>query len=374
MPKIPIILNYNLLHYQIGITQLKGVGPIKAQNLLEKIPSLESLFHATPSELSYSTGYKPVFFEKMERHQALLKAETIFNNIHKYSIETLFYNEIQYPRRLKNCPDAPLLLYKKGNVSFNHEKMVAIVGTRDATNYGKELTYQLIESFKDQNIVVVSGLAHGIDAFVHQACIDFDIPNIAVLGNGVNRVYPATHRNLTKNLLKNGSILSEFVPETPPDRENFPKRNRIVAGLCDATIVVESKAKGGSLITANLANDYNRDVFAFPGSVQMPTSRGCNDLIRKNKAHLIQEPNDFLTIMNWVDVKKESTPVQPMLFVDLTPIQLSIIQPLEEKGGVQIDVLSHLTQLPISKLSQELFLLEMDGVVRSLPGKIYQLV
>ena len=367
-------MNYDLLHYQIGITLLKGVGPIKALTLLEKSNSLMDLFHASPSELSHSTGFKKSFFERMDREKILQKTETIVENIHKYSLNTLFYNDPLFPRRLRNCPDAPMLLYQFGKLSLNVEKIVAVVGTRDATKYGKELTYNLIESFQNQGITVVSGLAYGIDAHVHQACLHFNVPTIAVLGNGLDRVYPSNHRKLSDEITKHGSLISEFIPGTPPDRENFPKRNRIVAGLCDATIVIESKQRGGSLITANLANDYNRDVFAFPGSVQMETSRGCNDLIRQNIAHLIQCPDDFLTIMNWKQESPKKSTVQASLFPDLTQLQHEIVQPMKGLKEIQIDVLSNVTRLPISTLNQELFLLEMEGIVRSLPGKMYQLI
>lgn len=364
-------MNYTYLHYQIGLTLLWGVGPIKAKALLHAVESIEDLFHKSPATLSKITEFKPTFIREMERKKALQSADQVIAHLQRNQIRPIFYQNPEYPRRLKNCVDAPLMLYQKGNASLNPEKIVAIVGTRGATSYGKQLCENLITSFKGNNITVVSGLALGIDACAHRYCIENDVPTLGVLGHGLDRIYPSQNRSIANKMLNDGALITEFIPGTEPDRENFPKRNRIVAGISDATIVIESKMKGGSLITAHLANDYNRDVFAFPGNVNTETSQGCNQLIRDQKAHLIQRPEDFLSLMNWNPEVTSSKTVQRILFPNLSDKQKSIVEIIAGSKGVQIDILSMKTALPITLLNNELFHLEMEGVIRSLPGKTY---
>jgi DNA processing protein len=366
------ILNYTYLHYQIGLTLLYRIGPIKAKALLRSVNSIEDLFLLSPSELEKISGFKASFIKESQRAEALLKSVEVVNHLQRNQIYPLFYDDPNYPRRLKNCIDAPLMLYQKGSVSLNPSKIVAIVGTRAATSYGKQICENLIQSFSGSDITVVSGLALGIDAHAHRLCLEHNVPTIGVLGHGLDRIYPAQNRSLANKMLNDGGLITEFIPGTDPDRENFPKRNRIVAGISDATIVIESKTKGGSLITAHLANDYNRDVFAFPGNVNTESSQGCNRLIANQKAHLIQNPQDFLTLMNWTESSPKK-PVQRILFPKLNTKQKSIVEIISKSAGVQIDVISIKTNLPITLLNTELFHLEMEGVIRSLPGKTYSL-
>lgn len=363
-------MNYNNLHYKIALTLLHGIGPIKAKEVLNRAGSIELLFTLSAPELSKLVELKPSIIQKMKREEALLKSISVAEHLTKNEIRTYYFEEDNYPRRLLQCVDAPLLLYGKGNVDMNASKIVAVVGTRDATIYGKRICDELIGSFIDQNILVISGLALGIDAQIHKNCVDKGVSTIGVLGHGFDRIYPAKNRGLSENMMLNGGLLTEFIPGTNPDRENFPKRNRIVAGLCDATIVVESKIKGGSLITANLANDYNRDVFAYPGSIHMETSQGCNKLIADQKAHLLQSPDDFLTMMNWKNETRKKD-IQKALFHDLSETQTKITDIISSHKAIQIDVISLKTELPISQLNAELFHLEMNGVIRALPGKKY---
>lgn len=371
-PKIPIILKYTILHYQIAINYLTGMGAIKTKELVESDIPLEELFEKTPLFLEKTYHLSRELLKKMKRSKALEKSIPIVESLKNTNINTIFYTDKEYPHRLKSCADAPVLLYTKGKFSMNEQKMVAIVGTRDATEYGKNICEEIIKSFKGQNIVVVSGLAHGIDAYVHRFCLKYDVPTIGVLGNGLDSVYPAIHRELAHKMVNNGGLVSELIPGTKPDRQNFPLRNRIVAGMTDATIVVESKKRGGSLITANLSNDYSRDVFAFPGSVHMETSQGCNLLISQQKAHLIQNAADFLRMMNWKEEKnKKNASVQHQLFINLTDNQEKIVNCLRKNSKMHIDFLSMEVKMPISILNQELFTLEMNGVVRCLPGKVY---
>ncbi|MDG1333349.1 MAG: DNA-processing protein DprA [Crocinitomicaceae bacterium] len=306
----------------------------------------------------------------MARKEALKTSEGIVSFIEKHEIKTVFYTDENYPKRLSECADAPLLLYQKGKDELQFERWVAVVGTRNATPYGKAICRELIQSFQGKNIVVVSGLALGIDSYVHQYCLEFDVPTIAVLGHGLDRIYPHKNRELAKSILQKGSLLTEFPPNTLPDRENFPKRNRIVAGLCDATVVIESNSKGGSLITADLANGYSRDVFAYPGSVFHASSQGCNDLIRSDKAHLIGSGRDFLELMEWneVPVKKKALIIPP----NLSPLQKEITSAIGS-STIHIDELAEKTRLSLSTLNIELFDLLMGGSLNELPGKRYSL-
>lgn len=365
-------MNCNHLHYQIALTLLYGVGPVKAKELMLRTESIEEVFTMRSSQLAKTCGISRALIEKMNRKEALQKASFVIEHMKKHGVSPFFCNQAEFPRRLKNCIDAPLLVYGKGTLPLNHSKLVAIVGTREATSYGRRLCDEIIASFVGQNIVVVSGLASGIDTHVHQRCLDLKVPTIGVLGHGFDRIYPSANRQLAQNMLEDGGLLTEFIPGTAPDRENFPKRNRIVAGMTDATIVVESKLKGGSLITAGLANDYNRDVFAYPGSIHKNTSQGCNRLIADQKAHLLQSPEDFLSMMNWKESQTKKS-VQRQLFPNLNVVQTQIAKLLEEEQTMQIDLLSLKTELPISQLNIELFQLEMNGVIQSLPGKKYAL-
>lgn len=364
-------MNYTLIDYQIAMTFMNKVGPIKAKQLLQFGITPEQIIEENSKKLSKITGIKTTVFDKMNRKEALSKAIEASKKNKELGVRPIYFEDLEYPRRLKNCADAPLVIYQKGELDLNQSKIISMVGTRNATAYGNEICREFIKSIKDQNITVVSGLAHGIDAVVHRSCVEFKVPTVGVLGHGLDIIYPSTHRELADKMLKDGSLISEFVPGVKPDRENFPKRNRIVAGMTDATVVVESKVRGGSLITANLANDYNKDVFAFPGSVHMETSRGCNHLIAAQKAHLIQNANDFLRLIGWEKMNIESGSIQKQLFLEFTNQQKKILALIQQQSQIQLDVLSIKLELPISTLNQELFSLEMEGVIRTMPGKVY---
>lgn len=345
---------------------LFGVGPKKARKMIEHLDDCDQIFNLTLSELARKTKFQRRFLYEMKREEALHTSISIVSFLEQHKINVLFYTDDAFPDRLKQCSDAPILLYQKGETNMNYDRWVAVVGTRDATSYGKAICQDLIRSFQGKGIVVVSGLALGIDAYVHRYCLEYNVPTLAVLGHGLDRIYPYVHRELAKNILQTGSLLTEFPPNTLPDRENFPKRNRIVAGLCDATIVVESNEKGGSLITAEIANGYNRDVFAFPGSVFQATSSGCNALIRSDKAHLIESGRNFLELMEWETEEVDKKPVQVTL--NLSPIQEQITNAIGQ-SNIHIDELAARTRLNLSTLNIELFDLLMSGVLNELPGK-----
>lgn len=365
-------MNYTKLHYQIALTQLCGFGPIKTKQLLQLVENEEEIFTLSLRKLSQNTGISFDLLKKMNREEALLESEKILKEIQRYSIDFVFYTSPDYPRRLKQCDDAPLVLYFRGKMDLNDTRFVAVVGTRDASEYGKRICTELIQQFAGTNIVVVSGMAYGIDITIHQLCIQYGVETIGVMAHGLEIIYPQLHRSIAGKMMGNGGLISEYPPNTKPDRENFPMRNRIVAGMCDATIVVESKIKGGSLITADLANDYNRDVFAYPGNVFDENSEGCNMLIANNKAHLIRNGEDFLKKMGWdLSVKN---PVQRSIFPSLSLEEQKIIQLLEKSGQMNVDSMAMQLNLPSSKLSVFLFQLEMNGIISPLPGNRCQLV
>lgn len=308
----------------------------------------------------------------MNRESALQMGHKILDDCVKHNIEIIFCQHPDYPRRLKQCPDAPLILYKKGSASLNESKIVSIVGTRAISEYGKRISDDLIRSLSTINCTVISGMAYGVDIAIHKNCISHDLPTIGVMAHGLEMIYPREHKKTSDQMLENGALLSEFPPLTNPDRENFPMRNRIVAGMSDATIVIESQKKGGSLITAELANDYNRDVFAYPGTIYDLNSEGCNQLIVNNKAHLLLSGQDFIKKMGW-----ETTGpivVQKSFFPELSLEEQQIVDLIQLDATINVDSVSMKLAMPISQLSVHLFQLEMNGILRPIPGNKFQLI
>lgn len=373
LPKIPIILNYTDLQQQIALTLLKGAGRKKIRLILSNVGSVNAFFKEKKYKLLKINGLGRSFLDQLNREEALLMAEKHVVELLKKPFQAHFFQDDDFPQRLNQCEDAPLLLFSQGNMDLNASRVVSIVGTRNATAYGKSICDELLHAFVGKNIVVVSGLAYGIDIYVHQLCVKLGIPTIGVLGHGLDRLYPATHKQTAKAMQANGGLLTEFLPGTNLDRVNFPMRNRIVAGMCDATIVVESGEKGGSLITAELANDYARDVFAFPGDIGKEFSMGCNKLIQQNRAHLITCSADFFRLMNWNEVEKKAVKQTQLFEFDLSVEELSILQMLKDKESESFDLLSLKLDLSVSKLSGMLLNLEFEGLVKSLPGKRYRL-
>ena len=298
--------------------------------------------------------------------------------IAKHAISVWTEEDEDYPKHLKECPDAPLLLYGKGNVRANVGKMVSIVGTRTCTDRGRDLTRQFVLELaqKVPNLTIVSGLAYGIDVEAHKAALEAGIPTIIIAGHGLDRIYPALHRNIAVAALKEGGILTEYMSRTEPEKYNFVARDRIIAGMSDAVVVVESKEKGGSLITAGMANDYNRALFAFPGRVQDETSRGCNQLIRDQKAALIESADDFLRLMLWDTLMPTAVQTAIPLPIDnLSENEQIVFDKLhEQEDGMQINYVVQETRLSYPQVSSTLMMLEMKGIVRSLPGGIYRAV
>lgn len=309
-------------------------------------------------------------------HEAMLFASKELEFIEKHQIKTYFYKDENYPYRLTHCVDAPLILYAKGNVDVNPKHVVSVVGTRMPSERGKDWCRRFILDLaaKVPEVTIVSGLAYGIDVIAHKAAMESGISTIIIPAHGLDRIYPSVHRSVAIQALDKGGILTEYTRETEPERFNFVARNRIVAGMADAVVVVESKKKGGSLITADMAVDYGRDVFAVPGRVDDICSAGCNDLIKKNRAQLIDCADDLIVAMQWQEESKEAiqTCLVEMMY-DLTDNQHRLLQLLREtEDGLHINQLVMETQLAYSIVSSELVMMELQDVVKSMPGGMWR--
>jgi len=367
----------DLLKYRIALSLIPGIGPVLARNLLSYCGGEREIFTMKKSQLERIPGIGAGKASSIDLKDVMLKAEKEVGFIQRNCIQPIFYLDKDYPARLKNCEDAPILLYFKGKCNLNSSRVISIVGTRQFSPYGKELTEKLVADLFKYDVIIVSGLAYGIDIIAHRAATLNSIPTVAVTAHGLDRIYPATHKATADKMLLNGGVLTEYLSGTVPDRENFPSRNRIVAGMCDATIVMESAVRGGALITAEIANGYNRDVFAFPGRVQDLFSQGCHQLIRDNKAMLVTSADEIAKAMNWdleEEAKVKKLKKQLDLFLELNEEELLIVNILKQDGIVAIDLLALKVNIPVSKVSSLLLKLEFAGVLRSLPGKVYELI
>jgi DNA processing protein len=360
----------SLIH-KIGLTLIKSVGHVTAKNLLGHFGSAELVFSASIKQLIEIPGIGPVTAAEIVNNNALKQAGNQVKFLEKYKIEVLFFGEENYPRRLMECFDAPILLYYRGSVNLNHPRIVSIVGTRKATDYGRYLCRQLAEVLASYDVLIISGLAYGIDVTAHKESLHYNVPTVGVLAHGLDRIYPQLHHSVAQKMVYNGGLVTEFPLQTNPDKENFPKRNRIIAGLADATIVVEATLKGGALITADIANSYDRDVYAFPGRVNDEYSQGCNFLIKTSRAALINHAKDFVFYMGWDSVSnKPVTQIQLPLGLCIEEQQIAEIL---QTGAARIDELGIKLGINQSKLAMYLLNLEMHGILISLPGKVYKL-
>jgi DNA processing protein len=364
------------LLYQIALTYVKNIGPSLAKSLIAHVGSAEGVFKTPAAKLLKVPGIGEKTVSQLNYTEALNLAEQELKFVEKNNINVLFYTDSDYPKRLKNCHDSPILLYSKGNADLNSQRIVSIVGTRNATEYGKNLCKQLVDDLQQHNVLVVSGLALGIDVAAHKECLKQNVATVGVLGHGLDKMYPSQNRLIAEKMLENGGLLSEYPSGTAPDRENFPQRNRIVAGLADAIVVVEASTKGGALITAEIANSYNRDVFAFPGRIGDEFSEGCNFLIRNNKAALLTCAADLAYILGWEKKADSTPPVEQLLLpFDLSSNEKLIYDTIKTNNGpIAIDDLNIKTNLTTSALAMNLLNLEMQGYIKSLPGKIYAIV
>ena len=362
------------LKYKIGIGLIPGIGDILAKKLISYCGGVEAVFKEKKTALMKIPNVGETLADSVVNHDVMARAEKETDFIFRHHIHYSFYLDDDYPTRLKNCPDSPVIFFYKGDVDFENPKMVSIVGTRQATSYGKDLCNRIIDDLcrRNHHPIIVSGLAYGIDICAHRAALRNSLPTIAVLGHGLSQIYPASHASTAREIIGNGALLTEFLSDSPIDKNNFVRRNRLIAGLSDLTIVVESNIRGGALITADIANSYNRDVFAFPGRLTDACSAGCNWLIKTNKANLLQSVDDIEYLMGWDNEPK--APVQKELFPEISAEEENILKILKENGETNIDNLGVALQMSVSKLSALLLNLELAGWVHSLPGKVYKAV
>ncbi len=363
------------LLYQLALTLVPNIGDVHSKTLVNHFGDAESIFKAKLSILEKIEGIGTVRAESIKRFDDFKEAEKEMAFIEKYKIKTLFITDESYPIRLLNCYDSPTLLFYKGTADLNAPRIVAIVGTRKNTDYGKDFTENLVKELSAQNITIISGLAFGIDAIAHKAALRNGLPTIGAVGHGLDKIYPPENANLARDMVKaGGGIISEFFSGTKPDKHNFPLRNRIVAGLSDATIVIETEVKGGSMITAKLADAYNRDVFALPGRTTDKKSSGCNHLIKSNKSFLLTDADEVLQVMGWAEKKKPKAKQQREIFIEMTAEERSIVQLLQEKESVHIDEINLRSGLSSSTAAAAILNLELQNVIASMPGKMYRLL
>lgn len=364
--------------YSIALTMVPGIGHIGAKRLVDGMGSATDVFRLRKEipERVHEVSRRVV--DALDCPQAIARAEQEYAFIQKNRLRCITFHDEAYPSRLRECEDAPIVLFFKGNADLNSLHIINMVGTRHATDYGTHICASFLQDLKIlcPDVLVVSGLAYGIDIHAHREALANGLSTVGVLAHGLDRIYPYVHRKTAVDMLENGGLLTEFLTGTNPDRHNFVSRNRIVAGMSDATIVVESAEKGGSLITAELAGGYQRDCFAFPGRAGDEYSKGCNQLIRDNKASLLLSAADFVSAMGW-DISSHSPKaevVQRSLFPDLSEEEQKVVRILERQGSLQINTLVVETDIPVHKMSAILFELEMKGVIRVLAGGVYQLL
>jgi DNA processing protein len=359
----------NNLIFQIGLTLIPGIGPITAKKLISHCGSVEAVFQEKKELLTKIPHIGPVLAKEIAQQSVLGRAEKEIDFMSKNDITATSYLDDNYPERLKNCVDSPIVLFSKGEFDWNQSKIISIVGTRNATSYGKSFCQSLVNDLSDYPVLIVSGLAYGIDVFAHKYSIENNVKTVAVLAHGLDRIYPTSHKNIATQMLQNGGLITEFLSETNLGRENFVRRNRIVAGISDATIVVESKKKGGAMITAKLANDYNRDVFAVPGKWNDVFSSGCNHLIKTNQAHLCNSAQDIAYLLDWDKNRKNKTVRKEML----NQLEKEVVVLFENTSELNIDQIKDSINLSFGQLAVVLTDLELKNVLHSSPGKIFSL-
>ena len=363
------------LTYKIALGLIPYVGDISAKKLISYFGSVEALFSASYGNIIKIPGIGPTLAQNICNRSYLKTAEKEAEYVTKHDIKTFFYLDADYPYRLKQCEDSPVVFFFKGNADLNANKLLSVVGTRNATQKGKELCNKIIENLSERHsdLIIVSGLAYGIDVEAHKAALANNLQTIGIFGHGLKTVYPSAHASIAKKMIENGGLLTDFLSDEKPERTNFIKRNRIIAGLSDATLVMESGIKGGALVTADIANSYNRDVFAIPGRPEDKWSAGCNNLIKTNKAALVESADDIEFFLNWKP-EKNKKPVQKSLFAELDDNEKTIFELIAKEGEMTIDAICRSLEIPVHKLSSQLLQMEFKGALKCYPGNIYKTV
>lgn len=374
-------MNEQEVFYTMALTRMTGFNQQMAALLYREVGGGQAVYEHRSDIGDVVSDCSPRLKESLRNwDDALKRAAAEMEFVEKHQIQALTLNSEDYPARLRECDDAPVILYYKGNADLNQRRVIDIVGTRHCTSYGQDLVRKFITRLKElcPQVLVVSGLAYGIDICAHRQSLGVGYETVGVLAHGLDTIYPYHHRDTAVEMTKHGGLLTEYMTQTEPLPNNFRQRNRIVAGMSDATIVVESAYKGGALITARIAQDYGRDVLAFPGAVGAPYSEGCNQLIRDNKAGLITSADDFVEAVGWQDdvqrQKAEAQGIERQLFPELTAEEQAIVRLLQQTNDLQLNILSVKTNIPIGQLTALLFQMEMKGIVRPLAGGTYHLL
>jgi len=362
------------LKHKIALGLIPRVGDISARKLVSHFGNVEAVFHESYRNLTRIPGIGSGLAHYICNRTYLDTAEKEAEYVTKNNIRTFFYLDDDYPFRLRQCDDSPVVFFFRGDCDLNASTIISVVGTRSATTRGKEICEKIIGGLAARypDLVIVSGLAYGIDITAHKAALSNNLPTVGVLANGLKTIYPSIHRSISTAMLKNGGLLTDFLSDALPERNNFIKRNRIIAGLSDATLVIESGIKGGALITADIAGSYNRDVFAVPGRPEDQWSNGCNGLIKNNKAALIENADDIEYFLSW-ESPKSKPPVQRTLFSDLDENEKNIYELITRDGELNIDSICRSLDMPVYKLSSLLLQMEFKGIVRCYPGNLYRI-
>ncbi|MFI2741759.1 DNA-processing protein DprA [Zhouia sp. PK063] len=361
--------------YFLALQDTPNVGDILAKRLLQHCKSAAAIFEEKPATLAKIEGINRQIVKNLLRADRFKNAEQELLFIEKEKIKPISLLDENYPKRLKHCVDAPILLFTAGNMNVQQQRLISIVGTRNMTNYGLSFCEKLVSDLAPLHPTIVSGFAYGVDICAHKTAIDHNLQTIACLAHGLNQIYPKTHKKYQAAMEENGGFVTDFWSTANPDRENFLKRNRIIAGLTEATIVIESAEKGGSLVTADIANSYDREVFAVPGRATDNFSIGCNNLIKQQKAHVLTSAADLVYMLNWdVDEKATTKVVQKQLFVELSTEEQKVYDYVLKEGKQHLDVIALACNLPIFKASTVLLQMELKGVIKPLLGKQFEAV
>ena len=358
----------------LRLQNIPNIGDVSAKKLIAHCGSPSAIFNDKSQNLLKIDGIGTFTIKGLYDTEHFEAAEKELQYIQDHDITYAYFTDNEYPRYLKHCIDGPLILFKKGNIDIEERKIISIVGTRNITSYGTAFCEKLIEDLSPLDPIIVSGFAYGVDICAQKTAIKHGLQTIGCLAHGLNQIYPKTHSKFVPDVEKNGGFFTEFWSSSNPDRENFLKRNRIIAGMSEATIVVESAEKGGSLVTADIANSYNREVFAVPGRAQDKYSSGCNNLIKQQKANMITSAADLIYLLNWELEQKETKPIQKQLFIELDEDEKAIYSYLQKEGKQLLDSIALDCKLPIFKVSATLLNMEMKGVIRPLPGKLFEVI
>lgn len=374
-------MNEQEIFYAMAMTRLTNFNFQQALELYRAVGSAQRIYEYRNDIGDIIEDCSPRLIEALKDwDEPMKRTDYELQYMNEHSIRALTLNSDDYPQRLKECPDAPIVLFYKGNADLNQAKIINIVGTRRCTQYGQDLIRRFVSDLRQYcpEVLIVSGLAYGVDICAHRNALEYGYPTVGVLAHGLDQIYPYRHRETAEQMLSHGGLLTEFMTQTNADKPNFVRRNRIVAGMSDACIIVESAAKGGGLITAEIAQSYNRAVFAFPGAVGMAYSEGCNNLIRDNIAGLINSAKDFVNAMDWKEELQRqqnyADGIERNLFPDLSPEEKMIVDLLQQINDLQLNIISVKCGIPISQLTALLFQMEMKGVVKPLAGGMYHLL